>query len=88
MPKEKKPGRRHETPNNDDDWFEMYRWEFPESEEHQAKTNAAMSSFANFVTRFVAKIRRSITKAPLSREDDNAERAGKCPKQRSYLLLN
>jgi hypothetical protein len=67
MPKEEKPRHRHETPNNDDDMFEMYRWEFPESEERQAKTNAAMSSFANFVKRFVTKIRRSITKdAPLS----------------------
>ena len=62
MPQEKKPGRRHETPNNDDDGFEMYRWEFPESEEPQAKTNAAMSSFANFVKRFVAKIRRATAK--------------------------
>ena len=62
MPKEKKPGGRHETPNNDDDRFEMYRWEFPESEEPPAKTNATMSSFANFVTRFVAKIRRAMEK--------------------------
>jgi hypothetical protein len=62
MPKEKKLGRRHEAPNNDDDMFEMYRWEFPESEERQAKTNAAMSSFGNFVTRFVTKIRRSMGK--------------------------
>ena len=62
MTKEKKPGRRHETPNNDDNMFEMYRWEFPESEERQAKTNAATSSFANFVTRLVAKIRRAMAK--------------------------
>ena len=62
MPKEKKPGRRHETPNNDDDRFEMYRWDFPESAEHQAKTNAVMSSLANFVRRFVAKIRRATAK--------------------------
>ena len=62
MPKEKKPGRRHETPINDDDRFEMYRWKFPESEEPQAKTNAAMSSFANFVKRFVVKIRRAMAK--------------------------
>jgi len=55
MPKAKKPGRRHETPDNDDDRFEMYRWEFPESEEAQAKTNAAMSSFANFVKRSLQK---------------------------------
>ena len=67
MPKEKNPSRRHETPNNDDDRCEIYRWEFPESEERQAKKNAAMSSFENFVTRFVTKIRRSIMKdAPLS----------------------
>ena len=67
MPKEKNPSRRHKTPNNDDDRFEMYRWEFPESEERQAKTGAAMSSFGNFVTRFVTKIRHTITKdAPLS----------------------
>ena len=62
MPKEKRPGRRHESPNNDDDMFEMYRWEFPESEERQGKANAAMSSFGNFVKRFVAKIRRAVTK--------------------------
>ena len=62
MPKEKKPGRRHETPNNNDGRFEMYRWEFPESEEPQAKTNAAMSSCGNFVNRFVAKIRRAMAK--------------------------
>ena len=62
MPKEKKPGGRHETPNNEDDRFEMYRWEFPENEEPQAKANAAMSSFTNFVKRFVAKIRRAMAK--------------------------
>jgi hypothetical protein len=62
MPKEKKPGRRHEAPDNDDDRFEIYRWEFPESEESQATTNAAMSSFASFVTRIVAKIRRAMEK--------------------------
>ena len=62
MPKEEKPGRRHETPNNDDDMFEMYRWDFPESGERQAKTNATMASFANFVTRFVTKIRRAMAK--------------------------
>ena len=62
MPTDKKPGRRHETPNNNDDRFEMYRWEFPENEERQANTKATTSSFANFVTRFVAKIRRAIEK--------------------------
>jgi hypothetical protein len=66
MPKKKKPGGRHETQNNDDDRFEMYRWEFPESEEHQAKTNAAMSSFASFVKSIVAKIRRAMEKGPPS----------------------
>ena len=64
MPKKKKPGGRHETPNNDDDRFEMYRWEFPESAEHQAKTNTAMSPFASFVKRIVAKIRRAMEKGP------------------------
>jgi hypothetical protein len=64
MPKEKKPGGRHETPNNDDDRFEIYRWEFPESEESPAKTNAAMSSLTNSVKRFVAKIRRAMKKGP------------------------
>ena len=62
MPTGKKPGRRHETPNKNDDGFEMYRWAFPENEERQANTKATTSSFANFVTRFVAKIRRAMAK--------------------------
>jgi hypothetical protein len=42
--------------------FEMYSWKFPENEKRQAKTNSAMSSFGNFVMRFVAKIRRATAK--------------------------
>ena len=62
MPQEKNPGRRHDTSKKDDDGFEMYRWEFPVSEEHPAKTNADVSSFASFVKRIVAKIRRAMEK--------------------------
>ena len=66
MPKKKKPGGRHETPNNDDNRFEIYRWEFPESAAHQAKTSTAMSPFASLVKRIVAKIRRAMEKDPPS----------------------